>query len=121
MGIGIDAFEANGFPPLLLKTRSSRREEALINFGFDRSLWPRAIPHYRIAVFIRVNLVEVNFRLRHGGGPGRILFRPGWFVVHFRDRFAVVKPILFIGPSILRKASVGAREALDDVHHSFSR
>ena len=68
-------------------------------FGFlEFRILARAIPNHRIAVFVRINLVEVNLRLRHGFGPRRISFGPWRLVVHLRDRFAVVEPILLVGP-----------------------
>src|SRR4030095_4824096 len=105
MGISVDVFETNGSPALSLSICSSRREEAL-TFVFRRvgqrslslltsaatriGLLARAIPDHGIPVFVRINLVEINLRLRRGLGPRRILFWPRRLVVHFRDRFSMV-------------------------------
>src|SRR5262245_18643055 len=96
MRVGIDTFETNGFPSQFFRLWFCCRAEFefLSCYG---CILARAIPKHRIAVFIRINLVEVNLGLRHGFSPRRILSWPGRSVIHLRDRFPVVKPKLLAG------------------------
>ena len=131
MGIGVDAFQANGFPALRLCFGFRISDFGFSNLSLLTSaatqirrlgrVLARAIPNHRSSVFVRIDLVEVNFRLRHSFGPRRISFWPRRLVVNLRDRCAMVEPILFVGRTVLGDAGIGARETFDDVHHSFGR